>query len=321
MLRVLGRTLFALAFVATSTVSAARAEGSSLVGTWRYVTEVDRREDGSPAPVAALSASEGLLIYTADGSMSVNIMPAARSWSAETATADELRETVLNGTAYAGRYRVDAAKGTVTHIRSVALDPEGAVEVVRSYRFEGDRLVLSGTFPYQGETIRFEITWERVSDAAARVGASVEADVEANKALVRSLFDALNRGDLVARNRIVDPRSAFHSATIDRTGNGEPAKSLVDACPMCASLDPRQITVDAMMAEGDLVTVRSTWRGSYTGVLRDVPVAGKEVTVHYTNTYRIADGRIVENWAAYDRLHLLEQLGFGVTPPPASPAP
>jgi predicted ester cyclase len=90
---------------------------------------------------------------------------------------------------------------------------------------------------------------------------------------------------------------------------------------MCASLNPREITIDFMMAEGDLVTVRSTWRGKYTDVMRDVPISGKDVVVHYTNTYRLANGRIVENWAAYDRLHLLEQLGFVVTPPaPASPA-
>ncbi len=145
--------------------------------------------------------------------------------------------------------------------------------------------------------------------------------VEANKAIVRKLFKALNEGDLATRNKLVDPRQMFHSAIVDRQGTGEPAKTLREACPMCASLNPRAITIDFMMAEGDLVTVRSTWRGKYTDVMREVAVPGKDVVVHYTNIYRIANGRIVENWAAYDRLHLLEQLGFGVTAPPAaSPA-
>ena len=147
----------------------------------------------------------------------------------------------------------------------------------------------------------------------------VAPSIEANKAIVRSLFKALNEGDLATRNQLVDPRSAFHSATEDRQGSGNPKKTLGEACPMCASLNPREITIDFMMAEGDLVTVRSTWRGKYTDVIRDVPISGKDVVVHYTNTYRLANGRIVENWAAYDRLHLLEQLGFVVTPPtPAS---
>ncbi len=72
-------------------------------GVWRLLREVDTKADGSPAPVAALSDCEGLLIYTADGFMSVNIMPKGRTWSTDTATIDELRETVGNGTAYAGR--------------------------------------------------------------------------------------------------------------------------------------------------------------------------------------------------------------------------
>jgi predicted ester cyclase len=160
-----------------------------------------------------------------------------------------------------------------------------------------------------------------VGTAFSDSGDVVAPSIEANKAIVRSLFKALNDGDVATRNQLVDPRSAFHSATESRQGSGDPKKTLREACPMCASLNPREITIDFMMAEGDLVTVRSTWRGKYTDVMRDVPISGKDVVVHYTNTYRLANGRIVENWAAYDRLHLLEQLGFVVTPPaPASPA-
>jgi len=104
--------------------------------------------------------------------------------------------------------------------------------------------------------------------------------IEANKAIVQSLFKAFNDGDLATRNRLVDPNQAFHSATSDRQGKGTPASTLREACPMCASLDPREITIDSMMAEGDLVTVRSTWRGKYTDVVRDVPISGKDIVVH-----------------------------------------
>jgi len=145
--------------------------------------------------------------------------------------------------------------------------------------------------------------------------------IESNKAIVRSLFKSLNEGNLATRNQLVDPRSAFHSATEDRQGSGDPKQTLREACPMCASLNPREITIDFMMAEGDLVTVRSTWRGKYTDVIRDVPISGKDVVVHYTNTYRLANGRIVANWAASAQPPPPEQLGVCVTPPtPASPA-
>ena len=140
----------------------AQQHGNLLVGTWRYVKEVDTRPDGSPAPVGVLSDCDGLLIYTADGFMSVNIMPRSRRWSADTATIEELRETITNGTAYAGRYRIDPANNTVVHVRAVSLEPRAETELVRTYRREGDKLILSGTFPFNGESIHFAITWQRI---------------------------------------------------------------------------------------------------------------------------------------------------------------
>lgn len=137
---------------------------SDLVGVWSYVSETDTRSDGSPAPLQAHSNTEGLLIYTADGFMSLTIMPKDRKWSTHTATIDELRETMANGTAYAGRYEVDTSAQTVTHINTVNLEPgyTGA-RLVRSYSLHGDTLQLSGTFFFQGANIRFVITWKRAN--------------------------------------------------------------------------------------------------------------------------------------------------------------
>ena len=89
---------------------------------------------------------------------------------------------------------------------------------------------------------------------------------------------------------------------------------------MCAALNPRKITIDLILAEGDLVTVRSTWTGKYAGTYRGMPVADKDVVMIYTNVYRIAEGKIVENWAAMDRLGLAEQLGMKLAPVSAGAA-
>lgn len=150
---------------------------------------------------------------------------------------------------------------------------------------------------------------------AAEPVAPVAAQLEANKTLVRRLFKAFNDGDLDTLNKLSDDRRTIHTATGSVSRDGQPRKTLAEACPMCAALNPRNITIEFIMAENDLVTVRSSWQGQYNGAVREVPVAGKEVKLYYTNTYRIKDGRIVENWAAYDRLHMLEQLGFSVAAP------
>jgi hypothetical protein len=157
-------------FALNATPLLAAGDATRLVGVWRYLREVDTRPDGSPAPTAASSDTQGLLIYTADGFMSVTLMPKGRKWSTDTATIAELRETVGNGTAYAGRYEVDRTAHTVTHTSSVNLEPDYQDKrLVRSYSFDGSSLQLSGTFPHQGETIRFVITWVRVTEVAPLV--------------------------------------------------------------------------------------------------------------------------------------------------------
>lgn len=136
------------------------------------------------------------------------------------------------------------------------------------------------------------------------------SNVEANKDLVRAFLKALETGDITAMNAIRGAVGVTHSPN----GESRPAttsSNLAERCPMCAALPDRKISIDGMVAEGDLVTVRSTWTGTYTGAYRGMDIAApKPVTVRYVNIYRIANGRIVENWASYDRLALAEQLGF-----------
>jgi hypothetical protein len=163
------KALLAAALVLAAHGAAVPASGDQqkLLGAWRFVREVDTKANGSPAPAAAMSDCEGLLIYAPDGYMAVNIVPKGRKWAAGTATADEMRETIGNGTSYVGRYEVDAAAQNVTHVISISVDPSFQNKrLTRHYAFEGATLKLSGTFVHDGETIRFVITWERIPRAS-----------------------------------------------------------------------------------------------------------------------------------------------------------
>jgi len=124
-----------------------------LVGVWRFAGEIDTGADDSPIPAALANDSQGQLIYTADGFKSATIMPRGRRWNIVTATNNQLRESVADGTAYAGRYEVDAKTHTVTHIVLVSVEPgyEGQ-RLVRTFSLDGDTLELSGAYRYQGET-------------------------------------------------------------------------------------------------------------------------------------------------------------------------
>ncbi|MEA2165074.1 MAG: hypothetical protein QOK37_3201 [Thermoanaerobaculia bacterium] len=137
---------------------------------------------------------------------------------------------------------------------------------------------------------------------------------EQNKALIRRLFDAIRQGDLAAFNAISDPECIVHTASGATHKGGGPFSDLKSACPVCVAVNPREITIDLIVATDDLVTVRTTLRGTQVGTLVGVPPTGKQFVASYINIYRIQNGRIVENWVGLDRLSLAQQLGMKLCP-------
>lgn len=141
------------------------------------------------------------------------------------------------------------------------------------------------------------------------------ADPAANKLVVEKAFAAFQAGDVNTINALFAPDAPSHGPDGKDSTQGGPFTKLADACPMCARLTDRNIRIDLILAENDLVSVRSIWQGTYVGTARDVVISGKPVTTTYFNIYRIRDGRIVENWFCQDRLVIATELGFTLTPP------
>ena len=153
-----------------ASVTAREPSGCELCGSWIFEREVDTRADGSEIKLP-MPPYEGVLIYTADGFVSATLMPRDRRWNVDSATREDLAASVGQGasTAYAGRYQVDRAARTVTHVPITSVDPgDVGRKLVRSYRLERDVLLLSGRFQHRGEELTFTVHWKRA--AAARIG-------------------------------------------------------------------------------------------------------------------------------------------------------
>lgn len=71
-----------------------------------------------------------------------------------------------------------------------------------------------------------------------------------------------------------------------------------------------KVVVDLIVAEGDLVSVRWTARGTNTGAGNGIPATGKRVEVSGTTVFRFVDGAIAEEWTAGNSLGLMKQLGL-----------
>ena len=64
-----------------------------------------------------------------------------------------------------------------------------------------------------------------------------------------------------------------------------------------------------MIAEGDLVAIRWTPRGTHEGELFGIAPTGKQATVSGITIDRYENGLIIESWTNWDTLGLLQQIG------------
>jgi steroid delta-isomerase-like uncharacterized protein len=69
------------------------------------------------------------------------------------------------------------------------------------------------------------------------------------------------------------------------------------------------LTIDDMVAEGDRVAVRATWRGTQRAAFMGVPASGKAMAMGSVHIFRLADCKLAEHWAEQDALGMLQQLG------------
>lgn len=68
--------------------------------------------------------------------------------------------------------------------------------------------------------------------------------------------------------------------------------------------------VMAMVAERDLVAVRTLMHGVHTGPMRELPPTGRPFAQSQSHWFRFDDGLIAEHWATRDDLGFLHQVGI-----------
>jgi len=77
-----------------------------------------------------------------------------------------------------------------------------------------------------------------------------------------------------------------------------------------AAFPDLQVKLDRIIAEGDLVSLHWSAKGTNTVATGPFPGTGKAVAVDGMSFFRFADGKIVEEWSTYDNLTIMQQLGL-----------
>ena len=70
------------------------------------------------------------------------------------------------------------------------------------------------------------------------------------------------------------------------------------------------IVPEKLIAEGDLVTIYWIAHGTNTGTGNGLPATGKKAELAGITIWRIVDGKIKEEWSAFDQLTMMQQLGL-----------
>ena len=69
-----------------------------------------------------------------------------------------------------------------------------------------------------------------------------------------------------------------------------------------------QVTIEDVVATGDKVVVRNTWRGTHRGSFLGIAATGKAIRVEGIVIWRIESGKLAERWATIDYLNMMRQL-------------
>ena len=141
---------------------------NELVGTWKLLSYIEVPIGGDDSLFPMGKTPYGLLMYSTDGYMSVQISKDDRlpykSNDKLMATPEEMASAVNGYIAFCGKFKVDNSTATVSYVIKSSLFPNWKNQVQkRKIDFEGDILYLKSTKPIlsDGKYVNSYMTWQR----------------------------------------------------------------------------------------------------------------------------------------------------------------
>lgn len=129
-----------------------------------------------------------------------------------------------------------------------------------------------------------------------------------NMALMRTAFERLVRKDIDAVVELMPEDFLINIAGMPYQKRGT-QQWRKHAEILYAALPDLQVKIDDMFAADDKVAVRLRISGTHSGEFMGIQPTGKRVEYESSEVYRIADGKIAEEWICSDTLTLMAQIG------------
>jgi steroid delta-isomerase-like uncharacterized protein len=116
----------------------------------------------------------------------------------------------------------------------------------------------------------------------------------ANKAIIHRVFEqGFNQGKLEVVDELFSTRFVDHS-TPEQVAGAEGVKAYF--ATVREGFPDMQVSIEDIVAEGEKVVVRTTWRGTHLRTYDDVPASGRQVARTMIQIFHIVNGKIEEEW-------------------------
>ena len=142
---------------------------------------------------------------------------------------------------------------------------------------------------------------------------------EENKIATRKMMEqAFNQGNLSAIDEFNAPDGVDHQEPAGTDFIAHLKKVVVG---LRTAFPDLHFEIHDMLAEGDVVAMRSTMMGTHTGTLnvmpgRSLPATGRRVSIPHMHFVRIVDGKTTDLWHLWNITMMMHQLGVPPAPEP-----
>ena len=144
-----------------------------------------------------------------------------------------------------------------------------------------------------------------VSDSVNKDADAISSEARNKATMHRFIEEVYNQGNMDAFDEVIAENCIIHI-------NEKTVESLETAKRQIRMITSMyrdiRVTIDDTIAEGDLVAMRTTFKGIFRR-------NGNEMTLPSITISRFKDGKMIEIWRAFDNTNIFRQLGIN---PPAT---
>ena len=128
-----------------------------------------------------------------------------------------------------------------------------------------------------------------------------------NRRVVSRIWNEVwNQGVLDACDEILAPDYVGHIPMMEIHGPAE-FKQMVGSYRV--AYPDVHLTVEDFFGEGDRLAVRWTSRGTNLGSMMGAPPSGNKIEIMGISLFRMANGKVAEEWEGFDTLKMMQQIG------------